>query len=200
MFGAVERPTHANTDADLAQFEVPGHRWADLSEPGFGVSLLTDSSYGYATFGNLMSLSLLRGTMSPDAGADIGVHHLRYALYPHSGEWRASGTVGVAACFNRPFVWTKGEPGKILSRPLVAAAPSNVVIDTIKPAEDGEGFVVRFYESAGCAIKARLMFGISPKSIRRSNTLEDLIEPLAFTSGGCDIVLRPFQIMTLRIT
>jgi alpha-mannosidase len=74
------------------------------------------------------------------------------------------------------------------------------VIDTIKPAEDGKGFVVRLYESSGCATKARLMFGISPKSIQRSNTLEDLIEPFALTSGGCDIVLRPFQITTLRIT
>jgi alpha-mannosidase len=200
MFGAVERPTHANTDADLAQFEVPGHRWADLSEPGFGVSLLTDSRYGFATLGSVMSLSLLRGTMSPDADADIGVHHLRYALFPHSGDWRASGTVGVAACFNRPFVWAKGTPGEILSRALVVAEPSNIVIDTIKPAEDGKGFVVRLYESAGCTTKARLMFAISPKSIQRSNTLEDLIEPLALTSGGCDIVLRPFQIMTLRIT
>ena len=200
MFGAVERPTHANTDADLAKFEVPGHRWADLSEPGFGVSLLTDSSYGYATFGNVISLSLLRGTMSPDAGADIGVHRLRYALYPHSGDWRAAGTVGAAARFNRPFVWAQDKPDQILSRSLVAATPSNVVIDTIKPAEDSHGFVVRLYESIGSATKARLTFGTSIKSIQRSNTLEDRLEPLAHTHNVCDIVLRPFQIMTLRIS
>lgn len=200
MFGAVERPTHANTDADLAKFEVPGHRWADLSEPAFGVSLLTDSRYGYATFGNVMSLSLLRGTMSPDAGADIGVHRLRYALYPHGGDWRAGGTVGTAACFNRPFVWPQGKPGEILSRPLVAASASNIVIDTIKPAEDGNGFVVRLYESCGSAAKARLTFGIAVRSIHRSNTLEDPLEKIASARDGCDIVLRPFQILTLRIT
>ncbi len=94
MFGAVERPTHANTDADLAQYEVPGHRWADLSEPGFGVSLLNDARYGHSTFGQTMSLSLLRGSTNPDPDADIGVHRFRYALYPHAGDWREAGTVG----------------------------------------------------------------------------------------------------------
>ena len=146
-----------------------------------------------------MSLSLLRGTASPDVHADIGVHRLRYGLYPHSGDWRAGGTVGVAMRFNRPFVWVQGQPNQILSQPLVAATPSNIVIDTIKPAEDGKGFVVRLYESVGCATEARLGFGTSPKSVRRSNTLEDQLEPIALASRGCDIVLRPFQILTLRI-
>ncbi|MEO8926760.1 MAG: glycoside hydrolase family 38 C-terminal domain-containing protein, partial [Caulobacteraceae bacterium] len=90
MFGAVERPTHANTDADLAMYEVPGHRWADLSEPGFGVSLLSDARYGYSIFGNQMALSLIRGPMIPDPDADIGEHRFRYALYPHAGDWRAA--------------------------------------------------------------------------------------------------------------
>ena len=200
MFGAVERPTHANTDADLAQFEVPGHRWADLSEPGFGVSLLTDASYGYATFGNMMSLSLLRGTMSPDAHADVGVHRLRYALYPHRGDWRDAQTVRQAYRFNRPLIWTGACTDTILARPLVSCDSANVVLDTIKPAEDGNGFVLRLYESAGSATKARLSFGMAVKSVHLSNTLEDLLAPLAVERDtSCSIDLRPFQIMTLRI-
>jgi alpha-mannosidase len=199
MFGTVERPTHANTDAALAQYEVPGHRWADLSEPGFGVSLLSDARYGFSTFGNVMSLSLLRGTASPDAQADIGVHKLRYALYPHAGDWRDAGTVGEAACFNRPLLWMKGRPLAILSRPLVFAEPSNVVVDTIKPAEDGKGFVVRLYESSGSVSRARLCFGVSVRTVHRSNTLEDMLAPLPLESDGCNIELRPFQIATLRI-
>lgn len=200
MFGAVERPTHANTDADLAQYEVPGHRWADLSEPGFGVSLLSDARYGFSTFGNMMSLSLLRGTASPDPQADIGVHQLRYALYPHAGDWRDAGTVGEAACFNRPLVWTEGIPGTILSRPLVAATPANVAVDTIKPAEDGKGFVVRIYESVGSASKARVSFGTTVGAIHLSNTLEDMLSPIASDANSCTLELRPFQIATLRIS
>ncbi len=199
MFGAVERPTHANTDADLAQFEVPGHRWADLSEPGFGVSLLSDARYGYSTFGNMMALSLVRGTASPDPQADIGMHRFRYALFPHAGDWRQAGTVGEAARFSRALLWTMGAPPAILAQPLVAAAPANVVVDTIKPAEDGNGWIVRLYESGGGSAAARLTFGVPVRSVHRSNTLEDKLEPLRLEAGACTLALRPFQIATLRI-
>ncbi|MEJ0027121.1 MAG: alpha-mannosidase [Rhizomicrobium sp.] len=199
MYGAVERPTHANTDADLAQYEVPGHRWADLSEPGFGVSLLTDSRYGYSTLGNVMSLSLLRGTESPDRTADIGIHRLRYALYPHAGDWRAAATVARAACFNRPLLWAKGMPAAILSEPLVSAEPANVVIDTIKPAEDGKGWIVRLYESSGASTQARLAFGTAVHGVERSNTLEDEGEAIPPADGARTLALRPFQIATLRV-
>src|SRR6185503_10765218 len=149
MFGAVERPTHANTDADLARYEVPGHRWADLSEPGFGVSLLSDARYGFSTYGRQMALSLVRGPVSPDAGADLGEHRFAYALYPHAGDWRAGGTVAEAARFNRPPLWVPGEPAPVLRHALALAEPAQVIIDTIKPAEDGAGWVIRLYESSG---------------------------------------------------
>ncbi|MGH8122653.1 MAG: alpha-mannosidase, partial [Rudaea sp.] len=199
MFGAVERPTHANTDADLAQYEVPGHRWADLSEPGFGVSLLTDSRYGYATFGSTMSLSLLRGTQSPDRDADIGVHRLRYALYPHDGDWRQGETVAEAARFNRPLLWAKGALPESLSRSLVSAQPLNVVVDTIKPAEDGKGWVVRLYESSGTSTNTKLSFGVPVRRVERSNTLEDALGAVALDGHTCMLSLHPFQIVTLRV-
>jgi alpha-mannosidase len=192
MYGTVERPTHANTDADLAQYEVPGHRWADLSEPGFGVSLLTDSRYGYATLGGTMTLSLLRGSESPDRGADLGQHRLRYALYPHEGDWRAAGTVREALLFNRPVLWARGA---LDIAPLVTAEPANVVIDTVKPAEDGKGFVVRLYESHGMGCEARLDFGRQVERVRLSNTLED--DGPVVERGR--LQLRPCQIATLRI-
>ncbi len=199
MYGAVDRPTHANTDADLAQFEVPAHRWADLSEPDFGVSLLNDSRYGYATFDGTMSLSLLRGTESPDRTADIGTHRLRYALYPHGGDWRQAGTVRQAGQFNAPFHWIPTFDADILQRPLVSTDAPNVVIDTVKPAEDGKGWVMRLYESHGSAATARLTFGVPVRDIHRSNTLEDRFEALALEAGGCVLSLHPFQIATLRI-
>jgi len=198
MYGTVERPTHASTDADLAQYEVPGHRWADLSEPGFGISLLSDARYGYATFDNVMSLSLLRGTMSPDPGGDLGVHHFRYALYPHDGDWRAGGTVAAALRFNRPLLWSKGAPDAVIAKTLVTVDAPSVVIDTIKPAEDGRGFVVRLYESSGSAVRARLSFGVPVRGVALSNTLEDAGE--ALDAKDCTLTLRPFQIATLRIS
>jgi alpha-mannosidase len=73
------------------------------------------------------------------------------------------------------------------------------VVDTIKPAEDGEGWIVRLYESHGAATKATLTFGVPVKRIDLSNTLEDDLEAIAVDRGGCALTLRPFQIVTLRL-
>jgi alpha-mannosidase len=199
IHGAVRRPTHANTDADLAQYEVPGHRWADLSEPGFGVSLLTNSRYGFSTYRDKMALSLVRGPLSPDATADIGEHHLAYALYPHAGDWRDAETTAVATAFNRPMPWTTGAPEPVLQTSLAASSAANVVIDTIKPAEDGDGWVVRLYESAGGRCEARLAFGVTINDAWFSNTLEDRLEPLTVEDDAIRLPLRGFQIATLRL-
>ena len=76
-FGAVQRPTHYSRRADLARYEVPGHRWADMSEHGFGVAVLTDSKYGYSAFGDTLRISLLRAPRNPDPEADRGQHTVR---------------------------------------------------------------------------------------------------------------------------
>ena len=65
--GAVERPTHANTDADLAQYEVPGHRWAICPSPASVSRCSATRAYGYSTFDGTMGLSLLRGTNAPES-------------------------------------------------------------------------------------------------------------------------------------
>ncbi|HVM98449.1 MAG TPA: glycoside hydrolase family 38 C-terminal domain-containing protein, partial [Candidatus Acidoferrales bacterium] len=80
QFGCVERPTHYNTSYDLARYEVPGHKWADLSEHGFGVALLSESKYGFSTFGNTMRISLLRAPKMPDPHADMGAHQFEFAI------------------------------------------------------------------------------------------------------------------------
>lgn len=41
-YGIIRRPTHYNTTWDAAKFEVCCHKWADLSEYGFGVAILND--------------------------------------------------------------------------------------------------------------------------------------------------------------
>ena len=69
-FGYAERPTHWSTSWDRARYEVPGHRWADLSEHGFGVALLNDCKYGWSCLGDELRLSLLRAPRMPDPDAD----------------------------------------------------------------------------------------------------------------------------------
>jgi alpha-mannosidase len=199
MFGVAERPTHANTDGDLAKYEVPGQRWADLSEPGFGVSLLSDARHGYSCFGNQLALSLVRGPLWPDRGADLGVHRFRYALYPHAGDWRTAETVKHAACFARPLLWAHGA-APVFEKPLVESSAGNAVIDTVKPAEEGDGWIVRLYECNGERTETQLTFGVPVSKAWLSNTLEDEGESLPLNGNTLTPRLRPFQIVTLKLS
>jgi len=199
MFGVAERPTHANTDGDLAKYEVPGQRWADVSEPNFGVSLLSDTRHGYSCFENQLALTLIRGPVWPDRNADVGTHHFSYAIYPHTDDWRDANTVAEAACFARPMVWAKGEAAELLQNPLVTSSAANVVIDTVKPAEEGDGWIVRLYESAGARTTVTLSFSAPIDRGWHSNTLEEEKYILVFEDGSLTLDLKPFQIMTLKL-
>ena len=102
QFGHAERPTHANTSWERAKFEVCAQKWADLSEHGYGISLLNDSKYGYSIRENAMKLSLLRSPAHPDPAADRGDHHFVYALLPHTGDVKEGETIREAAKLNLP--------------------------------------------------------------------------------------------------
>ena len=103
QYGHVERPTHANTSWDVARFEVCAHKWADLSEPGYGVALLNDCKYGYDISGNVIRLSLLRAPTWPDPVADRGHHRFTYRLLPHAGDLRDAGVIDAGYDLNVPI-------------------------------------------------------------------------------------------------
>ena len=111
--GHIERPTVANTSWDEARFEVCAHRWADLSEAGYGVALINDCKYGYDIRGDVMRLSLLRGPGYPDPEADLGMHRFAYALLPHPGDFREAGVVEQAEAFNLPLTIRRRSGGVI---------------------------------------------------------------------------------------
>ncbi len=120
QFGHLKRPTHENTSWDAAKFEVCAHKWADLSEGNYGVSILNDCKYGYSVSGNIMSLSLLKAATHPDPDADRGVHSFTYSLYPHEGDFREGNTIREAYLLNTPLI-----AGKIPS-----GAPSGIPAGT----------------------------------------------------------------------
>ena len=79
----------------------PGHRFADLSEHGFGAALLTDCKYGYSCYGGELRISLLRVTEEPRPRGRHGrATSFAYALLPHAGGWREAGVVAEALRFN----------------------------------------------------------------------------------------------------
>jgi alpha-mannosidase len=190
-FGAVRRPTHASTQADLARFEVPGHRWADLSEHGFGVAVLTDSKYGYSAFGDTLRVTLLRAPRLPDPEADRGRHAFAYALLPHAGGWQDGGVVAEAAAFNSPIRWSDAAPGSW------ASVDGGLVLDTIKRAEDSDALVLRLYEPHGGRGEARIRLARPVAAAARANLLEDEGEPLELRDGEIVVPFRPWEIVTV---
>jgi alpha-mannosidase len=193
-FGYAERPTHRSSSFDRARYEVPGHRWADLSEHGFGAALLTDSKYGYSCYGNELRVSLLRAPKSPDPEADMGRHEFAYALLPHAGGWREGGVVAEGARFNAPLR-SAGAP----LESFVSTTDANLVVDGVKRAEDSDALVLRLYEAHGARGTARVRVAVSPERARLANGLEEDGEELAVEAGGIVVPYRPHEILTLKI-
>jgi alpha-mannosidase len=195
-FGHAERPTHWSTSWDRARYEVPGHRWADLSEHGFGVALLNDCKYGWSCYGNELRLSLLRSPRSPDPEADIGRHEFAYALLPHAGDWREAGVVGEAARFNAPLRRTSA----LVPESFASVDDVNLVLDTIKRAEDDDALVLRLYEAHGARGQARLRVAPTFSSARRANILEDDGEALDVDGDSVLLTYRPHEIVTVKLS
>jgi alpha-mannosidase len=189
-FGAVRRPTHYSTRADLARYEVPGHRWSDLSEHGFGVAVLTDSKYGYSAFGDTLRVSLLRAPRLPDPEADRGRHAFAYALLPHAGGWQDGGVVAEAATFNSPVRWGSVETGSW------ASVEGGLVLDGVKRAEDSGALVLRLYEPHGGRGEALVHLAAPVRAAARANLLEEPSAPLELRAGAIVIPFRPWEIVT----
>ena len=194
-FGVVERPTHRNTSWDAARFEVAGHRFADLSEPGYGVALLNNGRYGYHALGNELGLSLLRSPHYPDPLADEGHHEFTYALLPHRGGWLDGGVLMETEDLNRPLLALPCRAGgEARARPLVVDGMS-LGLAALKPAESGAGgsLALRLYEPQGGRGTARL--GL-PEGWRASASLNLLEEGVGEPEYG----FLPFQVRTYLLT
>jgi alpha-mannosidase len=195
--GHIERPTVENTTWDQARFEVCGHRWADLSEPGYGVALINDCKYGYDIRGNIIRLSLLRAPGYPDPNADRGRHRFAYALLPHPGDLRQGRVVEEAEWFNLPLVIREGSASG--EGQVVEVDRPGVSVEAVKPAYDGDGVIVRLCEVHGSRGRARVKLNLPHSKVFRSDLLERNAEELASADGSSvDLALRPFELVTLR--
>lgn len=201
QWGHVQRPTHRNTSWDWARFETCAQKWVDLSEGGYGVSLLNDSKYGHDIFGQVIRLSLLRSPTIPDPEADQGEHTFAYSLLPHNGRWEAQ-TPAEAYGLNDPLlVWTNGDnqPVHVPLEPLIRCSAPNMIIETVKQAEDGNGFVVRFYESHRQRGEVTLQTGFPLTAVAHTNLLEETQTDLVPQGNQVTLFVRPHEIVTLRL-
>jgi alpha-mannosidase len=200
QFGHIHRPTDQNTSWEFARFEICAHRFLHVAEPGYGIALVNDSTYGHDVTRDgtttTVRLSLLRAPRYPDPETDQGEHTLRYALVPDADMVDA---VWAGITFNLP---ERRIPGSSPVEPLLSVDHDGVVVSAVKLADDGSGdVVVRVYEALGGRARARLTLGFAATSVETTDLLE---RPLPDgtaeldTDGVVALALRPFQILTLR--
>lgn len=201
QFGHVQRPTHENTSWDKAKFEVYGHKWVDLSENGYGISLLNDCKYGHNTEGNILKLTVLKCGTYPNAEADQGFHEFTYSLFPHRGDFRSAGTIQEAYALNQPLLAAENVhgdgslPGEFS---LVSCDCENVMVETVKKAEADNGMIVRMYEAFGghCSAKIRVATGFSKAVL--CDLMEQPLKELPFEENTVNLSLGNFEIVTLK--
>jgi alpha-mannosidase len=203
QWGNVTRPTHRNTSWDWGRFETCAHKWVDLSEGGYGVSLLNDCKYGHDIHDNVMRITLLRSPTLPDPMADFGEHHFTYSLLPHVGAWNEE-TQREAYLLNDPIIVyrskvTGQKSGATRLPSLVTCHSVNVIIETIKRAEDGDGVIVRLYECQRKRGQVKVQFGREVEAAWVTNLLEENESALGVDGASIPLNLRPYQIMTMRI-
>ena len=213
QFGHIFRPTHANTSWDAARFETVAHRWVHVGEPGFGVAVANDSTYGHTIMrtvfpasktdaapraGTTVSLSLLRAPLYPDPSADQGRHELRLTV-------RVGANIPDAIYEGYRLnlrLRTMTGMGATPIEPLVTANNPAVVIEAVKLAEDGSGdVIVRVYEAHGTRVHARVIRSFSAVEAYETDLLERRVAPAAMIAtedAALTLELRPFQLLTLR--
>lgn len=203
QFGNVERETTSNHSWDTAKFEVCAHKWADLSENGLGISLLNDCKYGHSIKNGEMGLTLIKAGTYPNAEADMGIHEYTYSIYPHRGRWQEAATVEMAYDLNVPLktaVAPEGRQGK--AHPafsLLSIDQSNCFFETIKRAEDHDGYIVRIYENRNSRTEMKVRLGFPAVSVEECDLLERPVRQVDLRGNNFRDFIRPYEIKTYRI-
>ncbi|GGT47680.1 alpha-mannosidase [Streptomyces kurssanovii] len=207
QFGHFHRATHTNTSWEAAKFESCNHRFVHMEEPGWGVALVNDSTYGHdvtrtvrandAGTTTTLRVSLLRAPRFPDPETDQGVHRFRHALVPGASIGDA---VREGYRINLP---ERRVPGDTEVAPLVTVDNDAVVVSAVKLADDGSGdVVVRLYEATGGRARTRVTPGFPAAGVSATDLLERTLDDVPapeLHDGGVPLTLRPFELVTLRL-
>ncbi len=197
QFGYVERPAHRSKLYDKDRFEVCNHRYSALCDGSHGAAVLNDCKYGISMNGNTLELTLLRAAACPEMRADQGQHSFTYAFTAWEGSFADSDVVRQGYELNvKPAV--SGGAGKRFS--AVTVDKANVILDTMKPAEDGSGdIILRLYESKKAATKAEVSLNFGAGKAYLCDMLENVTEEAAVNDGKIVLPFRAFEIKTIRI-
>ncbi|CAG7721951.1 unnamed protein product [Allacma fusca] len=206
QYGHASRPTHMNTSWDMAKFEVCGHKWMDISQADRGVTIITDSKYGWHVRDNIVKLSLLKSAKAPDINADIHKHFIYYAVLPHEGTFQQADVIrkayelNIFGSNNVPLIQTAITDAN-LPKNLAVSANRAVIIEAVKPAHDVDrGVVLRIYEAHGGAATTTVSLGFNVTKVQECNGLEAVIGDIPNSGNSFSSTLRPFEIKTYLIS
>ena len=190
QFGNIRRPAHRSSPGDAAQYEVCQHRYTAMTDGLRGLALLNDGSYGVSCDRGLMSLTLLKAPMVPDPDCDRGTHALNFAIMPFEGNVDEA-VVRAGYEFNQPPLVLSGR-----GVPREGVRADGAILETVKPAESGDGVVLRLYEPSGHAAVAVLRFP-APVALAECGLDESQVLSPQFADRFV-FPLKPFQILTLQ--
>ncbi|MFQ6554280.1 alpha-mannosidase [Aestuariibius insulae] len=193
QWGSVLRSTSRDTAFDAARFEVPAQKWAELAEPGYAVALLNDCKYGYDVRENVLRLSLIKSATSPDPQADQGRHVFTYALLANPGG-EARRLQEAAYDLNTPPRVAEGSAGR-----FVSCESETIILETLKPSEDGAAVVLRLFESGGAEPRCTLRFRDGIRRAARVDIFEAELEDLDSEARDLRLELGPFEIATVKV-
>lgn len=201
QYGHVVRPTHSNTSWDSAKFEVCGHKWVDMSEYGYGVSLLNDCKYGFSANGSTLELTVLKRPTYPNPDADEGKHVFTYSLLPHLGDFREAGVIREAYLLNQgleivPIMKHSDELPAYFS--LVSCDCEQVMLDTVKKAENGTALIVRLYEAFDSRCNAEITVTEGFREAYLCDLMENELEQIDFDGRSIRLPVKNFEIVTLK--
>jgi alpha-mannosidase len=197
QFGHLRRPNHKSRPYDADRFEVSNHKWSALAEENRGLAVLNDCKYGLSASGGSLNLTLLKSATAPDMTADKGRQEFTYALYTWNGSLADSRVVQEAYELNVPALLA---PGSGSSGSLFSLSASNIIIETVKPAEDGsQDIILRLYEALRSATRCMLSSSLPVRSASQVNMVEEPHAALAWQNGQVELDFRPFEIKTVRL-
>lgn len=199
QFGYIKRNTHRNTTWDMAKFECAAHRFADLSDEGYGAALLNDCKYGYKVYKNVLDLNLLRSPMEPDPDADLGAHQFTYSFLPHQGRLTDSNVFAEAAKLNQRILLFEGMDGTDFQFPCTFES-NDVVFETLKKAENEQGLIVRAYETKGRVSRAVLWLREDVSAVWETDIMERKQQGIPAKGGSVTLTFKPFEIRTFYIS
>ncbi len=217
QYGNVERPTHENTSWEQAKFEVCAHKWADVSENGYGVSLMNDCKYGYSAHESTLALTLLKAGIFPNPNADKEHHEFTYSILPHSGDFRSGNTVRESYFLNYPVYTVRGGSKTKPENSFFGNLPDNVILEVVKLPENSESVAVRIdnnetgescrdvsvilrmYECYGARADLHLKTSFNAVAAFECDMLEYTTGRLVKDKEGIRISMLPYEIKTIKL-